>query len=102
MTARVDFAGRYARGETRWDSGTPSEELLRTLDAGILTGKTTLEIGCGPGTNAVELTRRGFQVTAADVVDRAIKTACDKARAAKVTVDFRVADVLRDDLGGPL
>lgn len=101
MTERVDFAERYAHGDTPWDSGTPSEELLRILNAGRLTGKTVLEIGCGTGTNAVELARRGFQVTAVDIVARAIKTARDKARAAKVTVDFRAADVLQDDLGGP-
>ncbi len=101
VTERVDFAERYARGETPWDSGTPSEELLRILDAGKLKGKTVLEIGCGTGTNAVELARRGFQVTAVDLVDQAIKTARNRARAAKVTVDFRVADVLQDDLGGP-
>ena len=101
MTERVDFAERYARGETPWDSGPPSDELLRILDAGKLTGRTTLEIGCGTGTNAVELARRGFQVTAVDLVDQAIETARSRARAAKVTVDFRVADVLRDDLGGP-
>ena len=101
MTERVDFAARYAQGETPWDSGTPSEELLRNLNAGKLTGKTVLEIGCGTGTNAVELARRGFHVTAADIVDQAIKTARDKARAANVTVDFRVADVMQADLGGP-
>ena len=101
MSERVDFAERYARGETPWDSGMPSEELLRILDAGKLTGKTVLEIGCGTGTNAVELARRGFQVTAVDMVAQAIKTARDKARAAKVTVDLRVADVFQDDLGGP-
>ena len=100
-TERVDFAQRYAQGETPWDSGMPSEELLRVLDAGELTGKTLLEFGCGTGTNAVELARRGFQVTAVDIVDQAIKIARGKARAAKVTVDFRVADVLQDDLGGP-
>jgi SAM-dependent methyltransferase len=101
VTERVDFAARYAQGETPWDSGTPSEELLRILNAGKLTGKTVLEIGCGTGTNAIELARRGFHVTAVDIVDQAIKTARHKARAAKVTVDFRVADVMQEDLGGP-
>jgi SAM-dependent methyltransferase len=101
VSERVDFAERYARGETPWDSGKPSEELLRVLNAGKLTGKTALEIGCGTGTNAIELARRGFQVTATDIVDQAIKTARDKARAAGVDVDFRVADVLKDNLGRP-
>src|SRR5882672_9952428 len=101
MTERVDFAERYANGETPWDSGRPSEELLRILDAGKLTGKTVLEIGCGTGTNAIELARRGFQVTAIDLFEQAITEARKKAREAKVKIDFRVADCLKDDLGGP-
>jgi len=101
MPEKPDFAERYASGKTPWDSGTPSEELLRVLNAGKLKGSSVLEIGCGTGTNAIELARRGFHVTAVDIVDHAIQTARDKAHAAAVSVDFRVADVLRDNLGGP-
>ncbi len=101
MAETVDFTDRYQRGETPWDSGKSCEELLRVLDTGRLTGGTVLEFGCGTGTNAVELARRGFVVTAVDVAEPAIRMARDKARAAAVTVDFRVADVLTDDLGGP-
>ena len=101
MPERTDFVDRYAKGETPWDSGRPSEELLRALKTGKITGKTVLEIGCGTGTNAVELARRGFQVTAADLVEQAIQIARKKAEKAKVAVDFRVADVFKDDVGGP-
>ncbi len=101
MAETVDFTDRYLRGETPWDSGKPSEELLRVLGAGKLAGKTVLEFGCGTGTNAVELARRGFLVTAVDIAEPAIRTARDKARTADVTVDLRVADVLKDDLGEP-
>jgi SAM-dependent methyltransferase len=101
MAEVVDFTERYLRGETPWDSDKPSEELLRALHSGKLTGKTVLEFGCGTGTNAVELARQGFHVTAVDIAAPAIRTAGDKAHAAGVTVDFRVADVLQDDLGGP-
>lgn len=101
MSEPVDFADRYLKGETPWDSGKPSEELLRVLGAGKLTGKTVLEFGCGTGTNAVELARRGFAVTAVDIAEPAIRMAKDKARAAGATVDFRVADVLNGSSGGP-
>lgn len=101
MPEETNFAEKYALGETPWDSGKPSEELLRLLNAGKLTGKTVLEIGCGTGTNAIELARRGFQVTAADIVDQAIQAARKKASKAKVNVDFRMADVLKDDFDGP-
>ncbi|MGO9243181.1 MAG: class I SAM-dependent methyltransferase [Verrucomicrobiia bacterium] len=101
MAETVDFTDRYLRGETPWDSGKPSEELLRVLGAGKLAGKTVMEFGCGTGTNAVELARRGFLVTAVDIAEPAIRIARDKARTAAVTIDFRVADVLKDELGGP-
>ncbi len=101
MTEEISFAERYTAGQIPWDSGTPDEELLRVLDAGKLTGKIVLEVGCGTGTNAIALARRGFQVTAVDFVELAIQAARNKANQAKVTVDFRVADVLKDDLGGP-
>ena len=101
MSEPVDFADRYLKGETPWDSGMPSEELLRILATGKWTGKTVLEFGCGTGTNAVELARRGFVVTAVDIAEPAIRMAKDKARVAGVTVDFRVVDVLKDGVGGP-
>jgi SAM-dependent methyltransferase len=101
MPERTDFAERYASGKTPWDSGNPSQELRRVLKAEKFTGSSVLEFGCGTGTNAIELARHGFEVTAIDSVEQAIKIARDKARAAAVDVDFRVADVLTDDLGRP-
>ena len=101
MERDIDFAQRYARGDIPWDSGKPSEELIRVLKAAKLTGKTALEIGCGTGTNAIELARRGFEVTAVDCVEAAIRIARGKASEAQVNVNFRVADVLTQALGGP-
>jgi methyl halide transferase len=101
MPHDMTFAEHYAKGNIPWDSGKPSEELVRHLDAGKLAGKTVLEIGCGTGTNAIEMARRGFNVTAVDYVEQAIDAARAKANSAKVNIDFRVADVLKTDLGGP-
>lgn len=101
MPREFDFNERYAKGETPWDTGRPCPELLRVLDAGKLPGKTALEIGCGTGINAIELARRGYAVTAVDLVEQAVQVARKRAGEAKVTIDFRVADVLKDDLGGP-
>lgn len=97
----ADFEKCYRKGLKPWDSGVACPELLRALDAGLLKGESLLEIGCGTGTNAIELARRGFQVTAADFVKQAVDAARAKAQAAKVKIDFRVGDVLKDDFGGP-
>lgn len=98
---RLDYEAQYSKGDTPWDSGVASAELVRVLDAGLLPGVTALEIGCGTGTNAIELARRGYRVTAADFVELAVKSARAKARRSRVTIDFRVGDVTEMDLGGP-
>src|SRR5256886_16823071 len=97
-----EFEKSYATSDTPWDSGHPSAELVRVLDAGLLPGKTVLEIGCGTGTNAIELARRGYRVTAIDLVDLAVRRAKDKAQPAGVDIDFRVGAATRWDPGGPL
>jgi len=53
------------------------------------------------GTNAIALARRGYRVTAVDLVDLAVRRAREKARNAGVDIDFRVGDATRMDLGGP-
>src|SRR2546426_6586236 len=96
-----DFEKSYATGETPWDSGIPSAELVRVLDAGLLPGKTVLEIGCGTGTNAIALARRGYRVTAVDFVDMAVRPAREKAKQAGGGIDFRGGGATRVDPGGP-
>lgn len=98
---REMFRQRYLQGDAPWDSGVPSTELVRVLDAGLLPGRNVLELGCGTGTNAIEFARRGLQVTAVDLVDVAVEAARRKARSAGVSVDFRVGDITTMDLGGP-
>lgn len=98
---RREMGERYATGETPWDSGIPNQDLLRTIEEGDFPGPTVLELGCGTGTNAIELARRGYRVTAVDLVDLAVDRAREKALRAGAKVDFRVGDLTRMDLGGP-
>jgi methyl halide transferase len=103
MTAHHNFAANYAKGEMPWNYVQPSPELLRALDLGHLRGVTALDIGCGTGSDAMELARRGFRVTAMDLVPRAIQTARARAVAAGQLgrIDHRIGDILKDDVGGP-
>src|SRR2546427_3074037 len=94
-----DFEKSYATGETPWDSGIPSAELVRVLDAGLLPGKTVLEIGCGTGTNAIALARRGYRVTAVDFVDMAVRRARGEAQPAEGEIDLRGGDAGRSEPG---
>ncbi len=105
MPEAEEFVGwireRYASGDAPWDTGVPSPELVRALDTGLLRGPSFLEMGCGTGTNALEIARRGHRVTAVDLVDLAVGRARKKAEAAHLAVDFRVGDLTVLDLGGP-
>ena len=63
-TTDRDWNARYLSGELPWDSGLPSRELQRVLEEQKIAPGRALELGCGTGTNAIELARRGFDVTA--------------------------------------
>ncbi|RMF85695.1 MAG: class I SAM-dependent methyltransferase [Nitrospirae bacterium] len=60
-----------------------------------------LDLGCGPGTQAIELARRGFAVTASDVAEAALAGARARAAAAGVAVRFVRDDILATRLTGP-
>lgn len=96
-----EISRRYATQTAPWDTGRPSTELIRVIEAGKFPGLTVLEMGCGTGTNAIELARRGYRVTAVDLVESAVEKGRDKSAQAGVQVDFRVGDLTEVKLGGP-
>jgi ubiquinone/menaquinone biosynthesis C-methylase UbiE len=51
-----------------------------------------LDIGCGTGRHAIELAKRGYQVTGVDLSGNQIKRAREKAQAAGVIIDFQMQD----------
>ena len=51
-------------------------------------------LGCGTGTNAIYLAKRGFEVTAIDIAPTALNLAQDRAEKADVKVRWLLADVL--------
>jgi len=56
-------------------------------------GKSALVIGCGLGDDAQQLAEWGYQTTAFDISETAIRTA--KNRFPKTTVEYRVANLLQ-------
>src|SRR4051812_46279454 len=75
---------RYEKGETPWDTGRPSSELLRVLAEESVTPDRAVELGCGTGANAVWLAQQGFDVTALDLSPLAVEQGRQRARAAGV------------------
>lgn len=51
-----------------------------------------LDVGCGTGTLSILLAEQGHEVTGIDISPQMIEIACQKARAASVTIDLRVGD----------
>ena len=69
--------------------------------AGEITPGRALEFGCGVGGNALWLAEHGWQVTAVDFSDVAIKKADELAAARGVDVELIVADATTFRSGGP-
>lgn len=96
-------AGRLATGDGKdfWDRfyadrskpvpffvSKPDENLAAYLDQGLITPGRALDLGCGPGRNALHLAARGFQVDAVDLSPTAVAWGKERAQEAGVDVRF--------------
>jgi methyl halide transferase len=97
-TTASEWNERYQQGETPWDSGLPSKELIRVLDEEKIQPCRTIELGCGTGTNAVYLASRGFDVWGVDLSASALERARKKSADAGLNIQFIEADICRLDL----
>jgi cyclopropane fatty-acyl-phospholipid synthase-like methyltransferase len=76
------------------------DDLRQALDQlGLRTGNA-LDLGTGPGTQAIQLARRGFDVTATDLSASAIRLAREKAEAQDLTITWQQDDILSTGLAG--
>ena len=71
------------------------ETAFLTLD---LHSGSVLDLGTGPGTQAIVLAERGFQVTATDLSATAIHQAAAKATQQGLTIAFQQDDILNSHL----
>ncbi|MCX5609791.1 MULTISPECIES: class I SAM-dependent methyltransferase [unclassified Streptomyces] len=82
----------------------PDENLVSYLDRGLITPGRALDLGCGPGRNALRLAALGFEVDAVDLSPAAIAWAEDRAREAGAGVRFHCGDAFAltaSELSGP-
>ena len=86
-------------GVPPWDIGRAQPEVVRVAEAGGFKG-AVLDVGCGTGENALELSARGSPVVGVDAAPRAIEKAQAKALERSLPAEFLVADAfLLDQLG---
>jgi SAM-dependent methyltransferase len=70
----------------------PDESLASCLERGLLTPGRALDLGCGPGRNALLLAASGFEVDAVDLSPAAIAWAEERARQQGAEVNFLRGD----------
>jgi len=66
----------------------PDEHLVEWLEQGVIGPGRALDLGCGPGRNALYLAGRGFEVEAIDLSREAIGWGRERARREGSTVEF--------------
>jgi len=82
------FHHAYEEGvHAPWDIGRPQADLVALAEAGGVRGDV-LDVGCGPGDNAIFLAARGHVVTGLDLVETALAKARARAAQSGVSVHF--------------
>ena len=84
---------RYTTGDLPWDSRVADHEIFDRFDALNLPRGIGLDVGCGAGTHAIELVRRGWEVYACDIASAAIEQARARAQQAGVDVHWSICDL---------
>jgi SAM-dependent methyltransferase len=82
----------------------PDENLMSYVERGLVRPGRALDVGCGPGRNAIYLASQGFDVDAVDLSPAAITWAEDRAREAGASVRFHCGDafsLVGEALAGP-
>jgi len=78
-----------------WNNNLPAAPVLKeAVEKGAVKPCRTVVLGCGSGSNAIFLAKKGFDVTAIDVAPSALGIAMTDAKKAGVNVRWVLADVL--------
>jgi SAM-dependent methyltransferase len=75
----------------------PDENLADYLRRDLVRPGRALEVGCGPGRNALFLAEQGFEVDAVDLSSEAIAWARERAADRGLSVSFQQGDAFRDE-----
>src|SRR3954465_2232314 len=76
-----------------WNAGGPDPDLVRLVKAGRIPVGQALDVGTGPGHDAVFLIQEGFNVIAIDISPSAVKLARENASNAGLFGFFQRGDI---------
>jgi len=76
----------------------PDENLVNYFESKIITSGKVLELGCGPGRNAIYLSNQGFEVDAVDLSELSIQWANERAKNRSLHVNFIQKNIFDFDI----
>ncbi len=88
----AEWDARYRERDGAMWSGRPNGRLV--VEVADRTPGRALDVGCGEGADAIWLARQGWDVTAIDISEVALRRAREAADAAGVTVEWVCGDAL--------
>jgi cyclopropane fatty-acyl-phospholipid synthase-like methyltransferase len=99
------WEGLYATSDVAtlpWYTPNLDTDFERSLEDHGRKGSKILDLGTGPATQAMNLAKRGFQVLGTDISPSAIRKGRASAKAAGLSIEFRVDDILKSKLDANL
>jgi 2-polyprenyl-3-methyl-5-hydroxy-6-metoxy-1,4-benzoquinol methylase len=66
----------------------PDENLVEYIENELIVPGRVLELGCGPGRNAIYMAQKGYKVDAIDISENAIEWARERANEVGVDISF--------------
>ena len=96
-----DWEKRYREEEVEgmpWYHPDLDRDFDRAIEALNIAPGRVLDLGTGPGTQAIAMAKRGFDVTATDVSETAVEKARLRAKSEGVEVEFLQDDILESRL----
>ncbi len=88
---KLSFRLRYLKGKESWGVDPAPKQLQEVLNQ-LLPGRV-LDLGCGRGQQAIFMAQHGWETTGVDFIPEVIQSSKEKAAAANLDINFRVADV---------
>jgi SAM-dependent methyltransferase len=91
------YANETSVGSLPWYNKDLDDDLREHLSAMNITKGRFLDLGTGPATQAIELSKLGFQVTATDISENAITRAKRMSKGIEFIVDDILDSKLKED-----
>ena len=102
LIAHWESIYRATRGEALpWYTAELDPDLAAALAAADLSAGRLLDLGCGTGSQSIQLAQRGFDVTGTDISETAVSAARNEAARAARIIPFFQDDIRHSLLQGP-